>query len=105
MSATATVSPTRHISLDLPPCELRRHLNIQLGAAHMSACLSLPEYGRSPEQMLVYAADELSHCRLDIQRAGSCLWISSHAAFDLTLQETERVRAIFELHGLKVNAL
>lgn len=102
MSAMAAVLSTCYVSLDLPPCELRRHLSIQLGPMHLSACLSLPEYGRIPQQMLVYAADELSHCRLDVQRAGSCLWISAQAAFDLTVQETERVRATFECHGLQV---
>lgn len=55
--------------------------------------------------MLAYASDELQHCRLDVQRAGSCLWISSQAAFDLTAVEAELVRSTFEQHGLKVCVL
>lgn len=101
MNAVAPVS--RQVSLELCPGDLRRHLILQLGTAHLTARVLAPGNQRKHQrqQTLVFASDELVSCRLEVQRSASCLWIG-RTAFDLTSEETQIVRTVFEMHGLQV---
>lgn len=98
MSTPLPVCPpaaVRHAELTLKPGELRRHLEIKLGIAHLSAWVLLEGTNR-PLAMVAYASAELAHCRLE----HNCLWIGRSAAFDLTRAEAKRVRDTFGPHGL-----